>query len=114
MLITTPNDGPLLTAARQWQCREPLGAAVLAALAADRGIDFATAVAYHHVRSSAQHEDFIRRVEAIDDASKASGAAGLRLVIVPGAFFREYPAAGGDGRMLVEQLSRLGYSTTVL
>lgn len=115
MLATTPHNDQVLMAARQWAMPDVLSVEILAALAAERGIDFATAVAYQQVRQSAQHREFIEGIDAQDDSHDPSaGKRGFRIAIVPGAFYREYPAAGGDGRALIKQLGRLGYETEVL
>jgi hypothetical protein len=110
------DDGRLLAAAADWLAsRDELNVDLLSRLAAEQGIDFATAVAYHHVCNSPKHGEFIRRIEAMDDSEASSLCPpGFRVAIVPGAFYREHPHTGANGRLLVEELSRLGYAVEVL
>jgi hypothetical protein len=82
-------------------------------LATKRGVDYATATVYRYVRETSPHAEFIDAIEGLNlEPSKSRRS--FRFCIVPGAFFREYPAAGGDGRKLVEVLTGLGYRNEVL
>src|SRR6476659_1315293 len=112
MLAIDFNQSPLLRAAR-WQGDQAPDTSSLADLAKERGIDFATATAYRYVREASCHANFIQSIEAMTD-QRPNVAPGFRVGIVPGAFFREYPAAGGDGRQLVEVLTQLGCRHEVL
>ena len=78
----------------------------LASLAADHGIDFATASLYHRVRSDARRSDFFERIER--DAARPADVP--RVVIMPGAFAAEYPHTGADGARVMELASVLGWS----
>src|SRR5262245_48931815 len=116
MLSTIQSDDRrLLDSAADWLAgREELNVDSLAQLAAEKGIDFATAAAYRYVCNSS-HGEFIRRIDAMDDGEpSAPGSPGFRVAIVPGAFYREHPQSGADGRLLVAELSRLGYQVDVL
>jgi len=117
MLSTIPSDdGRLLAATADWLAGVgDLNVEALAQLAADQGIDFATAAAYSHVCDSPKHGEFVRRIEAMEDGEPlALGSPAFRVAIVPGAFYREHPHTGANGRLLAEELSRLGYQTEVL
>jgi hypothetical protein len=106
------NQMPLFAAAH-WPHPQSPDVASLAQLAKERGIDFATAAAYRYLRETSPHAEFIQSIGAMSDDSP-DVSPGFRIGVVPGAFFREYPAAGGDGRQLVEVLTRLGYRHDVL
>ena len=83
--------------------------------AAREGIDAATDRLYRGLLESPVHGPFIRRVAAICRAG-----APLRwqrdavLVIVPGAFYREHPRSGADGRLVREQAERVGCPTELI
>jgi hypothetical protein len=74
-------------------------------LAAREGIDFATAVLYDRVRRSQVHGDFIRRLESPE---MPAGQLDATVVIVPGAFYKEFPHTGADGRLLREEAAQFG------
>jgi hypothetical protein len=78
-------------------------------------IDAATARLYQSVLDSPVHGPFIRRIEEIC-ARPAPSRWGLdaTLAIVPGAFYRENPRSGADGRFLREQAERIGCPTEVI
>ena len=102
------------------ECR--LGADDLAGLTAEElqtmghrdGIDFATVLLYEYVRKSMIHGDFIRRVESQPRICDRSLDLGARLVIVPGAFYREFPQSGADGRLLQQTARDLGMPIDVI
>jgi hypothetical protein len=77
----------------------------LAALVTERGIDFATAALYHHVRSDARRLAFFERIEG-DGPRRAEVP---RVVIMPGAFAAEYPHTGADGARVMELAALLGW-----
>src|SRR4051812_26404883 len=90
----------------QYPCRSDLTAEVLRQVAAAHGYDFAVAVLYDRLRRSPEHGPFIRRVDRGTD-DNAETLPGV-LAIVPGAFYRERPDTGADGRRLVAVAERLG------
>ena len=79
----------------------------LRALAAAEGVDFATAALYHRVRSDPRRRGFISRVEAPDDPAPPGEVP--RVVVMPGAFAREYPHTGADGARVFELAAQLGW-----
>lgn len=84
-------------------------------IAARDGIDAATSLLYRNVLDSPHHGPFIRRVQEIGgQAQPAAWASNASLVIVPGAFYRENPRSGADGRLLREQAERLGCPVEIL
>jgi len=79
------------------------------------GIDAATTRLYQSVLASPQHGAFIRRVDAISARTlPRKWQAEAPLIIVPGAFYRENPLSGADGRLLREQAERLDCPTGII
>jgi len=76
------------------------------------GVDAATTVLYRAVLKSPRNAVFIERVRALGrEAASCSPPSGVTLAIVPGAFYRENPRSGADGRIVREQAERLGWVT---
>ncbi len=84
-------------------------------IATREGMDAATTQLYQSVLESPQHGPFVRR---IDEIRKRTGPrrwqAEAPLIIVPGAFYRENPRSGADGRILREQAERLRCPTGII
>lgn len=79
------------------------------------GIDAATTALYGSVLESLHHGPFIRRIDEICKRTEPrTWQAEAPLVIVPGAFYRENPRSGADGRLLREQGERLGCPTGII
>jgi hypothetical protein len=88
---------------------------VLARLAAEQGMDFATALLYDRLRRSTDHGPFIRRIdELLAGPPSFDRNLDLLLAVAPGAYYRELPKAGGDGSKLREQAAAFGCRTTVI
>jgi hypothetical protein len=84
-------------------------------IATREGIDAATTQLYQSVLESPQHGAFIRRVDAISTRTlPRKWQAEAALIIVPGAFYRENPRSGADGRLLREQAERLDCPTGII
>lgn len=84
-------------------------------IATREGIDAATTQLYRSVVESPQHGPFIRRVDEIcQRIEPRKWQAEAPLIIVPGAFYRENPRSGADGRILREQAERLGCPTGII
>jgi hypothetical protein len=76
------------------------------------GVDAATTLLYRTVVESPRNAMFIERVRALSrDAATSSPPLETTLVIVPGAFYRENPKSGADGRIVREQAEHLGWAT---
>lgn len=84
----------------------------LADVAREHGCDFATALLFDRVCRSDKHGSFIRRVREGDFHVKAH--EDFQIVVVPGAFHREYPHTGADGSKLIEPLRRAGLQLTIM
>jgi len=84
-------------------------------IATREGIDAATTQLYQSVLESPQHGPFVRRIDEICKRTEPRRwQAEVPLVIVPGAFYRENPRSGADGRLLREQAERLDCPTGII
>lgn len=97
-----------------WLEYADLSAGVLARIAAERGVDFATALFYDRLRRSPQHGRFIAEVESAPLDLHALPRLRGTVVIAPAAGYREYPAFGGDGRLIAEIAAEFGLRSRVL
>jgi hypothetical protein len=91
-----------------------LSAEAILAISKQEGVDFATTLLYQYIRQSAEHAPFIRSIESSDDDFNLSFDPNFRIVIVPGAFYREFPNSGADGRMLRQAAQELGIPVDVI
>lgn len=74
------------------------------------GIDAATTLLYRAVVDSARHRRFIDSIQSLGREPVAlSPPSDVRLVIAPGAFYRENPGSGADGRVVRAQAERMGW-----
>jgi hypothetical protein len=127
-MVTPPlsDEGPdqhaeqeLLQAAGAYQpqwCLADLDAERMRDVVRQRGVDFATALLFDRVRRC---DDFAATIDAIDHFRDAPAApqlgprgerdAEVLVGIVPGFLYREYPASGADGRMLMQAAGQLGW-----
>jgi hypothetical protein len=76
-------------------------------LAIALGHDFAVALLYDRLRCSRKHGAFIREME-VPRTEGPWTRSPATLAIVPGAFYRERPETGADGRRLFTIAARLG------
>jgi hypothetical protein len=106
-------------------------------IARRHGVDFATAVFYDRVRSAPRTNAFLDRLAALGPAFVASNDQGWsmappdgtadrasapgtrhplhgRVLIAPGAFYREHPQYGSDGRAVREAALRAGLTVESL
>lgn len=82
-------------------------------LSAREGCDFATALLHQRIVASQRHGPFLAELRGIGlqpaGLNACSHAGGPPLVaIVPGAFYRENPRTGADGRVVRQAAERLG------
>lgn len=77
-------------------------------LSAQQGIDFATALLYDRVCHSSKHGPFIRQVEDLAASTTPPPRLDATVVIVPGAFYEQFPQSGADGHVMREQAARFG------
>jgi hypothetical protein len=87
---------------------------LLQQIAVREGVDFATAWLYQRLRDSPVHGPWIERLdqETILEIEKRRPDA--TVVIVPGAFYREFPQSGADGKLIRMEAERLGFATDLV
>jgi hypothetical protein len=99
------HEPELFRQATDWLASRRLDEAGLRLLAQQHGLDFATAVLFQALRQSPRHGPLIAR---LDRPVPAPLALDADIVIVPGAFYKENPETGADGRIIKETVRRLG------
>lgn len=75
------------------------------------GIEYATAVLYHHL--TLKHEDFINKVH-VNEIRATTPQKPTKLIFVPAMFYREHPNVGGDGALLRSIAQQFGFETSIL
>jgi hypothetical protein len=108
------DDRNLLQEAAQTDCPRlvaELTPAVLAALSRERGIDFTTALFYDRLTRRPDVAALLSNYRAHLAGESTRPVPPGRLAIVPGAFYREYPDTGADGRVIRDEAVRLGWET---
>ena len=109
-------DARLLAVAAAWCADEkrPLASltpGALAEIARTRGIDFATAVFHEAALRVERNAELLRAIESADP--QAMERPDL-FAVVPGAFHREHPDSGADGRRVVDIARQLGCAAAVI
>jgi hypothetical protein len=88
---------------------------VLRDLSENKGVDFATAWLFQTICSSAGNASFVNRMnEILEDTAASAGSMRGTFVVAPGAFYREHPETGADGRRLCNLAGVLGCRTHVI
>lgn len=88
---------------------------MLRRLSRTRGIDFATTFLYRSIRESNEHGSFVRCIERLlPEVDGSNTRFKATLVVVPGAFYREHPETGADGKQLCALAESRGCRTHVL
>ena len=107
------NEDRILWAAAnacpEYRCLTDLSTELLARIAADRGIDFATALLFDRLRRSPLNEEFIATIEA-SDGSGSTGQVPADVVIMPGAFYQHHSHTGADGKQIMDIVRQLGWN----
>ncbi len=94
---------------------ESLNAEILQQITKTEGVDFTTALLYERFKKSKRHAGFIQRIEFLRNySSDAPSALDAKVVIVPGALYRERPDLGGDGRLIRDVAVKFGYQTDLI
>jgi hypothetical protein len=115
----SPDDETaLLARAAQWPEHAALAsltAEALRQITEREGVDFATAVLFDRFQKAPERARFIHRIDALRK-SDPTGPAKIdaKIVIVPGALYRERPDMGGDGRVVREVAESLGLQTDLI
>jgi hypothetical protein len=92
-------------------CSDPTVEAVQE-LAAREGIDLATALVYDRLVRSPVHGPFLEKLQTL--TSVPANGAPATVVIVPGAFYREFPHTGADGCAVRTEAEALGFTTDLV
>jgi hypothetical protein len=88
---------------------------VLSAITSREGIDVATAVLYDRVFKCPPNCDGIAKLTQLrEQNSKPGPPLDATFAIAPGAFHREFPHTGADGRLLRDVAEKLGYRTALI
>jgi len=87
---------------------------VLATMTQERGIDFTTALFYDRLTRRPDVAALLASYHASLVGESARPVPRGRLAIVPGAFYREYPDTGADGRIIRDEAARLGWTTALV
>lgn len=89
---------------------DQLDSACLQQIVAHDGIDVATKTLFDALQASKKHGPAIREIDRLCDATQPPhrDASSLLVAVVPGFLYREYPASGADGRMLIDAAGQLG------
>lgn len=92
---------------------EDLDVTSLKSLVQTRGLDETTQVLYQSIRESAVHGPAIKAIDRMCDPLDPIDG-NVKVIIVPGLLYREYPGSGADGRMLIEATRQLGWDYEVI
>ncbi|HMC67132.1 MAG TPA: hypothetical protein VKI65_19510 [Gemmataceae bacterium] len=106
-----PADRRLLVRAALWSSHLHLADLTVDAvrsISRHQGIDFATALLYDRLLRSPEHGSFIQRLESLPGTANPARPLVATVVIVPGAFYVEFPHTGADGRLLREVAAQFG------
>jgi hypothetical protein len=95
------------------RCRWPVPLAeltqpVLRRIAAAEGIDFATTLLHDRITHSPEHGPFIAQLDSLPVEGDECARLPATVVIVPGAFYIEFPHTGADGSLLRQEAARFG------
>jgi len=108
----SPADRSLLeqvAKCREYGDLQDLTEEKLCSITDTRGIDFATALLYDRVVSSAEHCGAIEELKKLRNVSTAEFLApDVTLAVAPGAFYLEYPETGADGAKILNAAETLG------
>lgn len=99
-----PHDGAL-----EW-----LTPGRLAAVAAEEGVDFATALLFDRLVGSPEHGPFIDEVNELRAAPPRGELGEVTFAVAPGAFYREMPHIHADGALLRAMAARCGCRTELI
>jgi hypothetical protein len=112
------EDAALLKRAAEWPATAQLTQfddQALNSLTASQGVDFATAWLYQQIVSSPQHAQFEIEMESLLRAPPPDlQSVDATLALVPGAFYREYPETGADGKCLRQTAVALGFRSELI
>lgn len=92
-----------------------LAAEELARISRSRGVDFATALLYQAIRAQPDNLGTIESVTSILQSEAPNHSLlDAVFVVAPGAFYREHPETGADGKRLCDVAERMGCRSHVI
>ena len=114
--VTSRDDARLLAMAAAWWAdqKKPfsdLTPALLAGIVRARGMEFATAVFHEAALRVQKNADLLSGIEAVD--ARLMERPDL-IAVVPGAFHREHPDSGADGRRVLAIAREIGCAAAVI
>ena len=77
-------------------------------LSRQSSVDLATRVFFEGVVASS-HGDFIRQLNTFPADNVAHRSSKLKILVLPGMFYREHPEVGADGCLAIEIAGRFGF-----
>jgi hypothetical protein len=101
------EDAALLAQAaalKSWPELNDLTDAVLARVAQERGLEFATALLHTRITRHPEHGAFLKRIAAAGETAERTSLVG----IVPGAFYLEHRGTGAEGARVAAMVESLG------
>jgi len=113
----TVPDQAFLEQVRAWPHHpvlHNLDAQVLRHITRDHGIDFATALLYDRIVHDVKHRPFIERVRQLQNTPRPDRRVAATVAIIPGAFYREYPQSGADGRTILQAAANEGCHVEII
>jgi hypothetical protein len=116
--ILAEDERHLFHQVAEWpECRSwsDLTRPTLARIAAEWGMDFATALLYERLRRSEVHGPFIRRIdELLCHPPQELRKIDILVAVAPGAYYRELARSGADGWLLRQRVAAHGCRTVVI
>ncbi len=77
-----------------------------------KNTDLATCILYHHLQQS-RHGDFIRALDAMPQQASPESKK-IKVLILPGMFYSEYPEVGSDGQLIRTIFENNGYEVSMI
>jgi hypothetical protein len=117
------DEARLLAKAREYPALirlEECSLETMRELTAMQGVDFATALLFDRISQCGRHRAFIERIDTRRHTGRertkpaVENQTDAMLLIVPGAYYREFPGFGGDGRLLREVAEPMGFRVELI
>lgn len=96
--------------ARNWLARQspPLNDTIFAGLHHELDLDLATRILYQYFIEN-KHRNFFELINKIP-VTLFSNEKRIKLIIIPGMYYREHPEIGADGKLIVDIAHQLGFN----
>jgi hypothetical protein len=95
------------------KCPSPPTSSQIRELSHTGSSDLAARVLYEGLLAS-HHGDFVRYLDGLPDDQPVASTEPVRLLIVPGMFYREHPEVGADGGLALEIAQRFGFDAEIV